>query len=94
MRLLEIILARVAYVKNVRNAQCFDHLSVHCVLPLPQIDFLGVHLTAEAFFLSDTSVNSGLVKLYELTVEGGGAVSRCRARSVDMFHGIHRKLIS
>jgi len=54
MRLLEIILARVAYVKNVRNAQCFDHLSVHCVLPLPQIDFLGVHLTAEAFFLSDT----------------------------------------
>lgn len=49
MRVLEVVLTRVADVENVRDAESCDHLAIFCMLPLSQINFLREHFITKFF---------------------------------------------
>ena len=49
MRVLEVVLTRVADVENVGDAESCDHLAIFCMLPFSKIHFLREHFITKFF---------------------------------------------
>ena len=49
MRVGQIVLTRVAYIQNVRDAQSIDHFPILGMLPFAEIEFLREHFIAKFF---------------------------------------------